>query len=123
MLWLCFQAASLSALVPSACCAAHREASAESTECHGDASGACPMHAATGEECPMHAASGTPVSECVMRGLCNAPAGALSLLIPLPGILAVSPQTQPLAPVARVASVSPQPLESAASYDTPPPRT
>jgi hypothetical protein len=54
--WLLFQVVSLSALVPLACCDAHRPANAVRRErCHETAeSPYCPMRARDGKACPMH---------------------------------------------------------------------
>jgi hypothetical protein len=54
--WLSFQVASLSALVPLDCCDAHRPADVVRAEsCHERAdSPYCPMRARNGKTCPMH---------------------------------------------------------------------
>lgn len=56
-LWLLGQAASVSALVPRACCDMHPVAGA-ATGCHETTPGAeCPMRDADGQPCPMHRSS------------------------------------------------------------------
>jgi hypothetical protein len=118
LLWLCSQVASVSAFVPATCCDAHGPLTASTPECHGPADGVCPMHAGTGEECPMK--DGAP--DCAMRGLCNAPASALSVLIPLPGILATTTVAHALQRGADLHHLPTTTLERTSSNDPPPPR-
>lgn len=127
-IWLVFQVATLTAFLPADCCASHRTDVAGTPECHGTATGLCPMRAVTGEECPMHAspassaAAGPLAPDCVMRAVCDGPASALSMLIPIAGVLSdlplvtdagESPIVRP--PVVDASSVS-------GSHNTPPPR-
>jgi hypothetical protein len=134
--WILFQAATLSALVPRACCLAHEAASANpSTNCHDKA----PVpHCATPDDnvsqCAMreghghahHAARSDkqPAShECALRGTCNGPAAALFALLSTHGVLTDTGSTQaefPLsgAPLSSTERLIPQ----FASPDAPPPR-
>ena len=79
--WLVIQAASLSALVPRECCAAHRQAHDAEPGCHEKAAPArCPMPAADGTPCPMHRTKDTAQRSddtCSMRGTCDGPVAAL----------------------------------------------
>ena len=127
LLWIVFQAATLSAFLPRECCPAHDTAVRAETDCHGASNDLCPMKGATGEECPMHAGSGSstpaPVADCVMRALCGAPAGALALLIPVAGIL---PDTTVLsdAAVVHVSRITSDGLLfTPHTLDPPPPRS
>lgn len=136
MLWLLCQTLSLAALAPTECCAAHHVASASDVDdCHQQARAAdatvCPMHGSDGGECPMHAgAAGAPDAAsqnapCAMRGLCNVPASALAMLIPMQGVLAE--RAAPAAAHAQngVAPVVPPrlTLDLPLVNDPPPPRT
>lgn len=128
LVWLVFQAATLSALVPSGCCPAHERAERKDTDCHGTGEDLCPMKSATGEECPMHAAraSATPESaqaDCILMAPCHAPATALALLLPVAGVLTDSADLTD-AGVARLAPpVAPRVLIVTVPFDTPPPRS
>ena len=136
ILWLAGQTVALSAFRPAGCCPAHQQGNGVE-ECHGDANGVCPMHAsATAEgsadtvadpatvECPMHVgagASGLP-SPCVMRGLCDGPSVALSILFSVPGVLVQALPLEASTVTTVVWSESSRVLDNAAQHDTPPPR-
>jgi hypothetical protein len=131
VLWLLCQTLSLAALVPTDCCAAHQVASASaSPDCHQAAAGSgqapCPMHTTAAGECPMHTASTgvTPDSaeRCAMRGLCNAPASALAMLIPVPGVLAVAPSVARFETSVPLVAIAPSMVQRALAHDIPPPR-
>ena len=92
--WLVFQVASLSALVPLDCCAAHRPAAGDKEpSCHErTAATHCPMRAAGGAPCPMHRgghsdAAEKPSNECLMRGTCDGPMAAVFALLSNHGVL------------------------------------
>jgi len=92
--WLVFQVASLSALVPRDCCAAHRPgATRAKPTCHEKvADTQCPMRAADGKPCPMHRgdhneAADTSRDGCTMRGTCTGPIAALFAQLSNHGIL------------------------------------
>jgi hypothetical protein len=95
--WLLFQATSLSALVPRACCLAHDAALAAPVTCHETPDG--PHHGAgeVAEMSPMHAGHGhhhsaeptrkPPIHDCAIRGICGGPAAALLTLLSSEGVL------------------------------------
>lgn len=129
MLWLVGQVAALSAFGPASCCPAHSQMADGAEDCQGDANGVCPMHASAGAadaasaECPLHAAGGSDTaSTCVMRGLCNGPSTALSILFSVPGVLVQTPHIEGTTVIAAVPSESAGVLDIAAQHDTPPPR-
>jgi hypothetical protein len=88
--WLVCQVASLSALVPRECCAAHRTV-ASKPGCHEMAEVPhCPMPAADGTQCPMHRAGHAheqPADGCAMRGMCDGPLAAFSASLWNHGVL------------------------------------
>ena len=129
-LWLVCQVASLAALVPRDCCAAHRRAvQTAKRSCHQAAAASqCPMRAADGTACPMHRGDGRHADEastdaCAMRGTCSGPMGALVAQLSNQGVL---PSPIPTLPAldARVApaDADPQPLSRLVAPDSPPPR-
>ena len=128
VLWLLCQTLSLAALVPTDCCAAHHVAAQASPDCHQAAAAAdeavCPMHASAGDDCPMHAAAPDAASAqpCAIRALCNAPASALAMLIPVPAVLAVAPAVGHVETSVALAASSPPTVDRALAHDTPPPR-
>ncbi len=127
VLWLLCQTLSLAALVPTDCCTAHHVAAAAGTaDCHQAAaqSPVCMMHEASGDDCPMHAAPGTaPSAEpCAMRALCNVPASALAMLIPVPAVLVVAPAVRHVETSVAMAASAPPTVDRALAHDTPPPR-
>lgn len=87
--WLVFQAASLAAMLPRDCCAAHRPADAHETpHCERTAPVPhCPMRAADGTPCPMHRVA-TPDNDCAMSGACGGPFGGLSAVLSQHAVLA-----------------------------------
>ena len=101
--WLIFQATSLSALVPRACCLAHqghvaaatdaadREEQASVSHCAEPAESATASapHAAQGHDRSARPAQ-TPRDECAIRGTCGGPAAALFSVISTEGVLATS---------------------------------
>jgi hypothetical protein len=128
--WLICQAAVLSAFAPAGCCP-ERSAAANSVEdCHG-ADGLCPMHqtpyadawSATEAQidCPMHAGQAAPVP-CVMRGICDGPAAAISMLLPAFALpeqsFTLDNPVSTAEPIATVYGACAVPLQT----DTPPPR-
>lgn len=124
--WLLCQVASLCALLPPECCAAHAAAAESSEECHKapGADAQCPMHDAAGQPCPMHQADGAGLADraCSMRGLCDGPAVALGSLFAIPGIL-LEPSSDHVDLSASALTIDVAYLRSAPlSFDTPPPR-
>jgi hypothetical protein len=86
--WLVFQAASLSALVPRDCCAAHAEHASHAAPPEQAPAGAA--------HCPMHEAP-APQPECSLRTACNGPMRALPAVwaspAPMPASIALSVDT------------------------------
>ena len=101
--WLIVQVASLSALVPRDCCAAHRAATKARPACHQAPAVAvthCPMPARSGTACPMHGGHDAATADrsgdgCAMRGSCKGPMAALFTLLSNYGPLTVPFQLQP----------------------------
>jgi hypothetical protein len=129
--WLVFQVASLSALVPRACCVPYRAAATDQEpNCHGNSAAShCPMRAAGGPPCPMHKsghhdAEEKPDDRCSMRATCDGPVAAMFALLSNYGVLSDSFL---IAPDVHRASVSLQTRENLISRlappDSPPPRT
>jgi hypothetical protein len=92
--WLVFQVASLSALVPRACCFPDRPAASDKEpNCHqNSAASHCPMQVADGAPCPMHQsghhdAEDKPNDTCSMRATCDGPVAALFALLSNYGVL------------------------------------
>ena len=125
-----FQVASLSALVPRDCCAAHRPAANDKEQsCHkSTAATHCPMRAADGTPCPMHRggrndAGEKPTDKCSIRGTCNGPMAALFALLSNHGVLTDSFAMLPDVRASYVAAHTRENLISRlASPDPPPPR-
>ncbi len=128
--WFVVQVASLSALVPRDCCAAHRPAaSAAKPSCHEKAAATqCPMRAADGTPCPMHRgdhheAADTSRDDCAMRGTCSGPMAAMVAQLSNYGVLPSTLQLAPdLHPGAVRLSVDEQLLIRLTPPDPPPPR-
>lgn len=127
--WLVFQVASLSALVPRACCVAHRPAVAVTPHsCHESAAAQpCPMPAADGTPCPMHRGQGDagekPATQCSMRGMCDGPVAALFALLSTYGVPAERFEMAAAFHTSSAALDSRESLTSRlASPDPPPPR-
>jgi hypothetical protein len=130
-LWLVCQVASLSALVPKDCCAAHRPAaSTAKPSCHQEASATrCPMRAATGTTCPMHRGDATGADQastdaCAMQGTCSGPLAAMVAQLSNQGVLPSTTPTLPeLVRTAAPVSADTQLITRLVSPDPPPPRT
>jgi hypothetical protein len=136
--WILFQATSLSALVPRACCLTHQGHQASSNEkktnCHEEAPAPhCPMPAADGAPCPMHRghdaherstpADHAPDEECAIRGTCGGPAAALFAVLSNYGVLTNSFSALTYLPLAgATVSARDQLIRQFASPDAPPPR-
>ena len=128
--WLVLQVASLSALVPRDCCAAHRPAAnAAKRTCHQKAAAThCPMRAAGGAPCPMHRgghseAADTSRDNCTMRGTCSGPLTALFAQLSNHGVLPATLQVLPDVRQGAVTGGSEEHLLTRlASPDPPPPR-
>jgi hypothetical protein len=129
--WLLFQVASLSALVPRACCVPHRAASSDQEpNCHGNSAALhCPMRAADGTPCAMHQSGHhspeqKPSDRCSMRATCDGPVAALFALLANYGVLSDSFL---IVPDVHADSVSLQTrlnlITRLAPPDSPPPRT
>lgn len=125
--WLAFQAASFSALVPASCCAEHQVAA--KTSCHEPPPDThCPMQSAEGVRCPMHqghhdqSAPAQPPA-CSLRGSCGGPMAALVTLISTSGILADAVSVSPAIEAARVPAAAAERLVSKlVPPEAPPPR-
>jgi hypothetical protein len=129
--WLLFQTVSLTALVPRACCLAHRSNQrADAPDCHEPAvTHHCPMSDSPARRCAMHheaardTASRHQAADCSMRGTCEGPAATFLSLLANSGVLtepfAVSPHltTHTLA-----AHVRENPHGNPTRPDSPPPR-
>jgi hypothetical protein len=131
--WLVFQAASLSALVPRACCLAHEAAlvtaatnGAETAASHcakpAERATATSPHAIHEHH---HSAPPNESSrhECAIRGNCGGPAAALFTVISTEGVLARSVTTPAAFPPAGTPIVSgDRPIRHFEPPDAPPPR-
>ena len=129
--WLLCHAASLFALVPRDCCAAHRPAARQADHgCHEKAAAThYPMRAANGTSCPMHRSSQSDRDEdsnraCAMRGTCDDPIAAMVALLSHCGVLTNSIET--ISPDLHVSAAAIRTGEPAIgrlpSPDPPPPR-
>jgi hypothetical protein len=95
--WLLFQAVSLSALVPHACCLAHEAAVVTSATQGADTPAShCAESADSETPSSAHAGHGhhhsarpseSPRDECAIRGTCGGPAAALFTVISTEGVL------------------------------------
>jgi hypothetical protein len=129
-IWLVVQVASLSALVPRDCCAAHSSAArAAKPGCHEQVTATqCPMHATDGTPCPMHRGGHGEASQktpdgCAMRGTCSGPMAALVAQLSNYGVLPATPQVLPDLHRGAVSVDSDEYLLTRlASPDPPPPR-
>jgi hypothetical protein len=118
--WLLVQMASLAALIPRDCCAAHPlahspmpAATPEAAAPSGDA--ACPMHREA------RAAERTPPAACSMRGTCDGP--DLFTLLPGPALLPADAPLEGPGASGRATPVEPgSPLGRIPPPDPPPPR-
>ena len=129
-IWLVVQMASLSALVPRDCCAAHSSAArAARPGCHEQvAATQCPMRAADGKTCPMHRgghseAAETAPDSCAIRGTCSGPMAALVAQLSNYGVLPAALQVLPdLHPGAVTIRSDEHLLSRFTPPDSPPPR-
>lgn len=136
-LWILFQATSLSALVPRACCLAHQAAiSAKAPECHEQAA---PLHSTmTSDAEPsgsMHHMHGRghqqaaqsnqrPAQDCAIRGMCGGPLSALFAIFSTQGVLTESFASLPDSQSTDAAvAVAPQLIGLFVPPDSPPPRS
>jgi len=131
--WLLFQATSLSALVPRACCLAHDAALAAASTCHEKPPVPhCPEARHDEMPCAMHAGHGhdhsaqqtqTPVHECAIRGTCGGPTAAMLTLLSTQGVLTGSTSARIDFPPAGAPIVSrDQLILQFETPDAPPPR-
>jgi hypothetical protein len=113
--WLLLQAASLSALVPRDCCAAHAHQRAATVEKPGSV---CPLHRGESSE-----AGTEPADRCTMRDSCAGPASTLFTLFSNQGVL---PDPLVIQPDDGASLVTATPREQLicrlSSPDPPPPR-
>lgn len=132
--WLLFQATSLSALVPRACCLAHDAAAAASVTCHeqpvvphcheaASDVAMCPMHAAHGHDHSAQQTDKPRAHECAIRGTCGGPAAAMLTLLSTQGVLtATSTAWIDLPPAGESIISANHLLAQFESPDAPPPR-
>jgi len=131
--WLLFQATSLSALVPRACCLAHDAAVAASVTCHEQSAvprcheandaAMCPMHAAHGHDHSAQQTEKPRPHQCAIRGTCGGPAAAMLTLLSTQGVLTASASVRMDVPPAGEPILSPNHLLAQfQSPDAPPPR-
>jgi hypothetical protein len=126
-IWLLFQVASLSALLPGVCCLAHAEDPASDPEsCHKEEAATtadqCPMMSADGQPCPEHVAHTASGERCVMMGTCNAPMSSLASLFSAPAVLVDRTVLLFDTISAAVTIQSQSALVVSLAFDTPPPR-
>jgi hypothetical protein len=130
--WILFQATSLSALVPRACCLAHQLASVP--DCHEQAARDASITDAGETPPPMQHHHGqmaqqsprtpeAPAHQCALRGTCGGPAAALFALLSTDGVLtdSVTPSIDLLA-TDSIAASRDQLIPQFESPDAPPPR-
>jgi hypothetical protein len=133
--WIVFQAASLSALVPRACCLAHQTSLATpSTDCHDKAPAPHCSTPADDMTCAMHhrhtvPPDGTeqndrkPAHECAIRGTCDGPIAALLTIFATHGVLTNSFEALPdLRSTTTARSATDQLIGLFVPPDAPPPR-
>jgi hypothetical protein len=128
--WIFFQATSLSALVPRACCLAHQMAVLP--DCHEQAAEQASMSAQSEAAPTMHhhhdhmqeqQPTPTPAHDCSLRGTCGGPAAALFALLSTDGVLTDSVTTTVDLPSTRSISASrDQLIPQFEPPDAPPPR-
>jgi hypothetical protein len=134
--WILFQATSLSALVPRACCLAHEAAMANKVaDCHEPAP---PQDCAMGDSeeapCAMHHMHGSthehaappaqkPAGDCAIRGICGGPLSAIFAIFSTQGVLPDRIESLPaLAWTSASLTVTDQLIGLFAPPDAPPPR-
>jgi hypothetical protein len=120
--WILFQATSLSALVPRACCLAHQAAAPTTmAECHEQSTAMHPMHGNTHNHAA--ASNSKPLDECAIRGTCAGPLSALFAIFSTQGVLTDSFKSLPDVQSTSAASVvADQSIPLFTSPDAPPPR-
>jgi hypothetical protein len=131
--WIIFQATSLSALVPRACCLAHQMTSMP--DCHETAArDASITNAGETPSAPMHhhhgqmaqespRSSQPPAHQCALRGTCGGPAAALFALLSTDGVLtAAVTSTVDFVATDSIAASRDQLIPQFESPDAPPPR-
>ena len=108
--WLVFQVATLSALMPYDCCAAHRQAASDKRqECH--------------EQAGQADESASQDATCAMRGSCSGPVASLVRLLSDPGVLDGSPALPADVAAPSAARISRDtPIRRFTAPDPPPPR-
>ena len=87
--WILFQATSLSALVPRACCLSHDAAMAKAAvDCHQLTTAPHSMHHMQGAT-HQHAAQPVqkPTADCAIRGTCGGPLAAMFAIFSTQGVL------------------------------------
>ena len=116
--WLLLQAASLSAIVPRDCCAAHRgDAARGARNCHQPATVQPDSHA--------HHHTPPPVDResCALRGSCGGPMAGFLAQLSLQGVLGQPPQlSRPLVIEAYPAQTREHLTSRLVPPDSPPPR-
>ena len=131
--WILFQATSLSALVPRACCLAHQMAALP--DCHNQAQAAVTTttdampgmphshdHMGHAQQ-PTPATPSSPMHDCALRGTCGGPAAALFALLSTDGVLTESiTATVDFLATDSVAGVRDQLIPQFDAPDAPPPR-
>ena len=127
--WLAFQAAALSAVVPRECCAAHRAAPAKvAADCHEPAApvpqDAHAHHGAAAAGSEAAPGRSTPDDDtCSIRGACGGPMAGFLAQLSLHGVLAARPQLAPDVAGTNLECVAHEHLVSRlAAPDSPPPR-
>jgi len=130
--WVLFQATSLSALVPRACCLAHQMALL--SDCHEKAAPQASISTADEAAPPMHHEHGhmheqpsdrapAPAHDCALRGTCGGPSAALFTLLSTDGVLTDSlTTTVDSVPTGSIPVSRDQLLPQFESPDAPPPR-
>jgi hypothetical protein len=133
--WIIFQATSLSALVPRACCLAHQMTSMP--DCHEKAapdasitgSGETPSpsmhhhHGQMAQQSPPSSPAPAPAHQCAVRGTCGGPAAALFALLSSDGVLTDSvTSTVDFLTTDSITASRDQLIPQFESPDAPPPR-
>ena len=124
--WLIAQVATLSAVVPRDCCAAHngQHTKSQQASAKADHSGHHEMNHGTVHESADEATRKVPIANCVMRGTCKGPMSALVALLSNQGVPPIDAFT--ISPDFRATVIAGPTREQAtsrlASPDPPPPR-
>jgi hypothetical protein len=116
--WLLVQAASLSAIVPRDCCAAHRaDAARVARTCHQAATVKLDGHA------HHHAQPPASRDTCALRGACDGPMAGFLAQLSLQGVLGQPPQLSRQLVIENYRAQTPEHLTSRlVPPDSPPPR-